>query len=146
MHADPHAAAPVPGQHLPLTPIQLEKVAGLCMWMRFVGAFQIAVAACVAMYFAFQLFTASPTKVPAMSLISLIYTLPIFAAGGFVWQGLLLQQAADYFKRLEEHEDDQDYLVNAMARLHRAFVIEPIALGLLLVDVMFWWFVQEAWF
>ena len=118
--------------HIPFAPHQVAKLEGMTRWMRFVGAFQIAVAGCIALFFGVALWRDEHLGY-AMTVVSM---LPITAALGYVYQGLLLQQAADYFHRLQDHEDDQDYLLNGMRRLQTAFLVEAVALGLMILQVV----------
>lgn len=117
--------------HIPFAPHQVAKLEGMTRWMRFVGAFQIAVAGSVALFLGVSLWRAEHLGY----LLTVAAMLPITAALAYVWQGLLLQQAADYFSKLEEHEDDQDYLLNGVRRLQTAFVVEAVAMGLMIVQL-----------
>lgn len=118
--------------HIPFAPEQVAKLEGMTRWMRFVGAFQIAVAGSVAVFLGVGLWGDEQLGY----LLTIAAMLPITAALAHVWQGLLLQQAADYFSKLEEHEDDQDYLLNGIRRLQTAFVVETVAMGLLVVQLL----------
>jgi len=117
--------------HIPFAPHQVAKLEGMTRWMRFVGAFQIAVAGSIALFLGVTLWRDEHLGY-AMTVVAM---LPITAALGYVYQGLLLQQAADYFHRLQEHEDDQDYLLNGMRRLQLAFLVEAVALGLMILQI-----------